>query len=48
MTEKVEKVKYEEYVQDVVYEGDPPDMKKEDFREAILMEWRQRTEELKR
>lgn len=45
-TEKNESKKAEVYIDTVVYDGDPPEIKKQDFSEAILMEWRERNDEL--
>ena len=46
--EKTPERREEEYGEELVYEGDSPEMSKEEFSAAILLEWRERTDEIKR
>lgn len=46
--EKTPERREEEYGEELVYEGDSPEMTKEQFSEAILLEWRERTDEIKK
>lgn len=46
--DRVPEPREDEYDEELDYEGDSPEMSKEQFREAILLEWRERTDEIKR